>query len=81
VDTIRNVLIVGSERGVFRRGIDPVKLYISLASLAYHYISNQYTLKAAFQIDFTAESRRKDWLKHITEMILAFCQAQPSGPR
>jgi len=81
VDTIRKVLIVGSQTGVFRPGIDPVKLYISLASLAYHYISNQYTLKAAFQIDFTAESRRSDWLKHITEMILAFCQCKPAGSR
>jgi TetR/AcrR family transcriptional regulator len=76
VDTIREVLRRGVAQGIFRRGIDPVTLYLSLSSLAYHYVSNQYTLKAAFGIDFAAKDRRKAWLAHITDMILTYCQSE-----
>jgi TetR/AcrR family transcriptional regulator len=76
VDTIREVLRRGSAQGIFRRDIDPVTLYLSLSSLAYHYVSNQYTLKAAFGIDFTSAARRKAWLAHITDMILSYCQSE-----
>jgi TetR/AcrR family transcriptional regulator len=74
VDSIREILRSGAERGQFRDDIDPVTLYMSLSSLAYHYISNQYTFKAAFGIDFTTEERRAAWLRHITDMVMAYCQ-------
>src|ERR1700742_12543 len=63
------------------RGSDPVEAMRQLgahtfSSLAYHYLSNQYTLNAAFGIDFTAAARRKAWLAHITDMILSYCQSE-----
>jgi TetR/AcrR family transcriptional regulator len=81
VDTIREVLRRGAAQGIFRRDIDPVTLYLSLSSLAYHYVSNQYTLKAAFGIDFTSAARRKAWLAHITDMILSYCQSEAGAGR
>ena len=81
LDTIREVLHRGAAQGIFRRDIDPVTLYLSLSSLAYHYVSNQYTLKAAFGIDFTSTTRRKAWLAHITEMILSYCQSEAGAER
>ena len=74
VQTIADVLRRGEQVGIFRSNIDPITLYLSLSSLAYHYISNQYTLKAAFGIDFTAAERRQAWLVHITEMVVGFCR-------
>jgi TetR/AcrR family transcriptional regulator len=56
-------------------------LYLSLSSLAYHYISNQFTLKAAFGIDFTTKDRRKAWLAHITEMIVTYCRSEAEASR
>ena len=53
------MLRCGAAQGIFRSDIDPVILYMSLSSLAYHYISNQYTLKAAFGIDFALVARMK----------------------
>jgi hypothetical protein len=75
VQTIADVLRRGEQVGIFRPNIDPITLYLSLSSLAYHYISNQYTLKAAFGIDFTAPERHQAWLVHITEMVVGFCRA------
>lgn len=76
VKTIDEVLKRGAAQGLFRPDIDAVTLYLSLSSLAYHYISNQYTLKAAFGIDFTAVERRNAWLEHITDLILTYCQSE-----
>ncbi len=81
VDTIGEVLRRGAARGIFRADIDPVTLYLSLSSLAYHYISNQYTLNAAFGIDFGSAERRKAWLAHITDMILTYCQSEARAVR
>jgi TetR/AcrR family transcriptional regulator len=73
VKAMTDVLNRGSEQGIFRANIDPVNLYLSLSSLAYHYISNQYTLKLAFGIDFSSKARQSDWLAHMTDMILTYC--------
>jgi TetR/AcrR family transcriptional regulator len=75
VDTIREVLRRGVAEGVFRPNIDPVTLYISFSSMAYHYISNQYTLHAIFDMDFTSTERRRAWVNHISDMVLAYCAA------
>ena len=75
VDTIREVLRRGVAEGVFRPNIDPVTLYIAFSSLAYHYISNQYTLQVVFDLDFTSSERRRAWLGQITDMVLAYCAA------
>jgi TetR/AcrR family transcriptional regulator len=74
VAMIRDVLARGAKEGAFRPGVDPIKLYISLASLAYHYISNQYTLQAALGIELTSREKQTEWLDHIKHMILAFCR-------
>jgi TetR/AcrR family transcriptional regulator len=79
VAMIREVLDRGVKQGVFRAGIDPIILYISLASLGYHYISNQYTLQAALGIDLTSREKQIAWLEHIKDMILAFCR-KDEGP-
>jgi TetR/AcrR family transcriptional regulator len=81
VRTIADVLNRGEEAGIFRPNIDPVTLYLTLSSLAYHYISNQHTLKAAFGIDFTAPERQKAWLAHITEMVVGFCRTETVARR
>lgn len=75
IDTIREVLRRGAADGVFRPNIDPVELYISFSSMAYHFISNQYTLQVIFGADFTSAERRRAWLNHISDMVLAYCAA------
>ena len=40
--------------GIFRGGVDPVQLYISIAGSAYFYLSNNHTLSAIFGRDLMA---------------------------
>ena len=77
LDTVREILHRGVSEGVFRPDIDPVNLYLSLSSLSYNYISNQYTLKVALGIDLMTKNCRAIWLAHITDLILTYCRAKP----
>lgn len=62
----------GRQQGVFRGGVDPVQLYISIASLAYFYLSNNPTLSTIFGRDLLSPAALSERLSHITEMTLGY---------
>jgi hypothetical protein len=45
---LESLLQRGQRAGEFRRGVDPVQLYISIAALGYFYLSNNHTLSTIF---------------------------------
>jgi TetR/AcrR family transcriptional regulator len=70
IDSIAQLLKRGHETGAFRNGIDPMRLYISIAALAYFYFSNVHTLSAAFGRDFTAAAERAAHRRHVVDLLL-----------
>jgi AcrR family transcriptional regulator len=77
VGLIADVLRRGETTGVFRPGVDPVQLYISVAALAYFYLSNSATLGAIFGRDLLAGSALAARLAHMQELVLAGIAAGP----
>jgi AcrR family transcriptional regulator len=69
---LSSLLRRGEEAGQFRIGVDPVKLYISIASLAFFYLSNRWTLSTIFRRDFAAEAELQAWEAHIVDVILSY---------
>jgi hypothetical protein len=61
-----------------RAGIDPVQLYISIASLSYFYQSNSATLSVIFGRDLLAPAARAARLSHMTDLVLA--ALRPAAP-
>lgn len=72
VSMISDVLKRGAEQGVFRRGVDPVYVYISIASLGIFYLSNRWTLSTIFARDLTAQDETRAWGQHISAVILGY---------
>ena len=70
VETLRAILRRGEKQGLFRRGVDPVQLYISIAGEGYFYLSNRYTLSRIFDRDLMAPRALSGRERHITHMIL-----------
>ena len=70
VKLIGDILRRGVAKGVFRRGLDPVEVYITIAAVGYFYLSNNWTLSAIFGRDLgtPAASRRRK--RHNVDMIL-----------
>lgn len=72
VSMLEEVLVRGRQERVFRSDVDPVQLYITIASLAYFYLSNNYTLSTIFNRDLLSRRARADRLSHITDVVLGY---------
>ena len=70
VEMLRQILRRGEARGIFRRGVDPVQLYISIAGEGYFYLSNRYTLSRIFGRDLMTKTALATRARHNTRMIL-----------
>jgi AcrR family transcriptional regulator len=75
VETLGAVLERGRKEGQFRGGVDPVQLYVSIAGLAYFYLSNAHTLTAIFGRDLLAPKARAERLSHMSDVILGYLSA------
>jgi len=70
VETLRGILRRGERDGVFRAGVDPVQLYISIAGEGYFYLSNRYTLAQIFKRDLMGAKALAERSRHNADMIL-----------
>src|SRR5882724_2843220 len=78
VGLISTLLERGAKDGTFRRGVDPVQLYISIAALGFFYFSNRYTLSTIFARDFAARDELAERGKHIVDVVLGYLRP-PDG--
>jgi AcrR family transcriptional regulator len=68
---LQDLLARGQVEGRFRRDADPVRIYITIASLGYFYVSNRYTLSRFLGVELMTEAMRTRWAEHISEVVLA----------
>ncbi|MDR5832352.1 TetR/AcrR family transcriptional regulator [Caballeronia sp. LP006] len=72
IDMIGEVLHRGQQESIFRAGVDPVQLYISIASLTYFYLSNKHTLSTIFSRDLMSSKAKVERLHHMLDVILGY---------
>ena len=53
-----------------RPGIDPLQLYISIASLCFFYLSNIHTLTVVFARDLKARPALDRRIEHVVALVL-----------
>jgi len=70
VRSVSHILNEGVRGGVFRKGIDPIQLYISIAGLSYFYLSNTPTLSAIFGKDLSSRAARRARRRHVVDLLL-----------
>ncbi len=69
---ISGLLKEGEKSGDFRANVDPIELYISISALAYHYLSNRYTLSYLMDRKLSTENEMKARVAHIEDLILGY---------
>ena len=72
VAMLKGLLERGARKGEFRRDVDPVQLYISIAALGYFYLSNRHTLSTIFARDLLSSRNKSERLKHMTALVLGY---------
>jgi TetR/AcrR family transcriptional regulator len=70
VKSVSHILHEGVRAGIFRKGIDPVQLYISIAGLSYFFFSNTPTLSAIFGKDLSSRAQRRARRRHVADLVL-----------
>lgn len=72
IETLAEVLERGRRSGVFRGGVDPMQLYISIAGLSWFYLGNRHTLAAIFGRNLMSPKARAERLSHMCDVILGY---------
>jgi TetR/AcrR family transcriptional regulator len=71
VSMVSKILKEGERSGIFRKGINPVHLYISIAGLSYFFFSNTPTLSAIFGRDLNSAAARRARRRHVVDLVMA----------
>ena len=72
LDVITDLVARGQSAGIFRKGVDPAELYITIAALSFFYFSNIHTLSTIFGRDFNTAVARRKHRKHVVSVMLGF---------
>jgi AcrR family transcriptional regulator len=72
IQTLAEILERGRNEGLFRGGIDAIQLYVSIAGMAYFYLSNNHTLSAIFGRDLMTPKAHHERLSHMCDVILGY---------
>src|SRR6202790_837632 len=70
VSMVSNILADGVRTGAFRKGVNPVHLYISIAGLSYFFFSNTPTLSAIFGKDFSGTAAKRARRRHVVDLVM-----------
>lgn len=79
IGRIDSLLRRGAEAGVFRPGIDPVDLHITIVAMAYYYLGNNGTLSLFFGRDLATTDAAAHWGRHMRATVRALVGAVANG--
>ncbi len=75
VAQIQDVLLRGQADNVLRKDVDPVELYITIASLCFFHLSNRHTLSVIFNQELSTPERLDRRREHVVSVITGFLRA------
>ena len=74
VETVATILANGQTKGVFRQDTTSEHVLMTIMSLGFFYVSNQYTCSTWMGGDVMTRNRRTAWRGHICEVVLDHLQ-------
>lgn len=64
-----SIIAAGEARGVFRPGIDPVQLYMTITAFSRFHLGNGWTMSATLGTDLRDPAWKAAWLDHAIAML------------
>lgn len=77
VQMVKTILDRGVAKGVFRKGIDPVQLNITIAAIGYYYLNNRFTGSIVFERDLMSPENLEARLAFNVDTILKLVRKTP----
>jgi AcrR family transcriptional regulator len=78
IDAVQAIYRRGVETGVFREGLDPLDLHMSISALCFFTESNRHTFSVIFKLDIGSPEARAARRASIVEMVMRHVRKQPS---
>lgn len=75
LELMEKVYNSGVKQGVFRKGIAPLHIYLTILALNYFYVSNRYTLSAFLGHDLLGGEDLPQWRKWVEDVVLRALEA------
>lgn len=72
IESLRAVYERGVGKGVFRRGLDPVDVHMSISALCFFNVSNRYTFSMIFKCDMESAAALRQRRDHVVEMVVRY---------
>ena len=70
--TLRGVLARGEAAGVFRRGVDPLQLYVTIVGIGHFYVANMHTLSTIFGAGLGTDAALAEREAHCVAVVLGY---------
>jgi len=77
VQMVKAILDRGVAKGVFRKGVDPVQLNITIAAIGYYYLNNRFTGSIVFERDYISPENLDARLAFNVDTILRLVRKAP----
>lgn len=74
IDTLRGILEAGANAALFRDGIDPVDLHMTISALCFYNVSNRYTFSYGFERDMTSSGAIARRRETVVQIIESWCR-------
>jgi AcrR family transcriptional regulator len=72
IEGLRQVLVRGQREGVFRKGLDPLDLHMSISALSVFNVANRHTFSLIFKCDLQSAASVVARRDSIIEMVVRF---------
>lgn len=72
LEALRGVLSRGEAQGVFRIGVDPLQLYITIVGIGHFYVSNMHTLSTIFGAGLDTQAALAAREAHCVDVVLGY---------
>jgi len=72
IDLLQSILTRGEKEGLFRPGIDPIELHMTMTALAFYNVSNQFTFAHNFGVDMSSPAAIERRAEQVGEIILSW---------
>ena len=80
LDILRGLLARGARDGVFRAGVDPLRLHLLIASMCFYRVSNRHTWRVIFGRDLHAADDAPLQRAMLVEAVLRYLRPDADGP-
>jgi AcrR family transcriptional regulator len=75
IDTLRRIIMRGEKSGVFRKGLDPIDLHMTISALCFFNVANRATFSTIFKLDMISLKALAVRRNQVIEVLLRYVKS------